>query len=77
LLISVKVQLGANNYFHLLVKGTHTAQTQLVLVPVNAYDGLLRNLLLVEQFYTAHHSDWQVILVLEGTILRVMVLIDV
>lgn len=60
-----------------MVEGAHARQTQLIHIPVQTYDWLLSYLLLVEELGAAHHTDGQVVLVLEGSVGGVVVLIEV
>jgi len=61
----------------LLVKGTHAGKTELVYIPVQTYDGLIRQLLLIEQLGAAHNTDGQVVFVFEGTVRGVVIFIEI
>jgi len=74
---SIKIKLRANYYFDHLIEGTNAGQTHLVYVPVEGYDRLLCEHLVVEELYTSDDTLRDAIGVLEGSVSRVVVLVDV
>jgi hypothetical protein len=74
---SIKIKLRAYYYFDHLIEGAHAGQTHLVYVPVECYDRLLCENLVVEELNTSNDTLRDTIDVLEGSVSRVVVLIDV
>ena len=74
---SIKIKLRAYYYFDHLIEGTHASQTHLVYVPVEGYDRLLCENLVVEELNTPHDTLRDAIGVLERSVSRVVVLVDI
>jgi hypothetical protein len=74
---SIKIKLSADYYFDHLIEGAHAGQTHLVYVPVECHDRLLCEHLVVEEFKTSNDTLRDTIDVLEGSVSRVVVLIDI
>ena len=74
---SVQVELGANDNFDLLIERAGTSKAELVDVPINADNRLLRHDFLIKEFYATSDAYGEIILVLDCTTRWVVILIKV
>lgn len=75
--LSIQVQLRDDHHPYRLVQPRQHTQTQLISIPVETTNALLTYIPLVQHLYSTHHSSLVAIGILQRTLIRVYVFVEV